>query len=329
MDMRHGMAGAWLLLAAAAGGSAWAADQINVSKIATGTHTGVDWAAVDAQPKVAVGALSYFTLATAAVQGDAQPFVAPPPWSATLQAVPAYPDLLRKTPLADYTQGGADFHYARDYGSLAEADMAGATKQVRAGAFRDGSGNAAASYRVRIDNTTGQPLDYFVDLAVPVFARTAQPGYDLCCSGDSNGGTYTYHRPKSARARAAVDLFADELPVWSSESTFLYPNDSQTGSPFDKLEWQWDRAPGTGSARLYLGRLAAGGALTLTLVVRAEAATLATDCGITGGGFYNGNQYDVRCYDLQQTVQLAGGANGAPVAMSLYAKAPPAAAIKP
>ncbi len=328
MNMRRGMAWAWLLLATAAMGPVWAIDEINVSKIATGTHTAIDWASADAQPKVAAGTLSYFTLTTAAVQADAQPFVAPPPWNAALQAAPAYPDLLRKTPLADYSQGGADFHYARDYSSLAEADMKTA-KQVRAAAFRDGSGSAAASYRVQIDNTTGQALDYFVDLAVPVFTRSAEPGYDLCCSGDSNGGTYTYHRPKNAHARAAVDLYADELPLWSSESTFLYPNDGQTGSPFDKLEWQWDRAPGTGSARLYLGRLAAGGALTLTLVVRADAATLATDCGITGGGFYGGNQYDVRCYDVQQTIKLAGGTNGAPVAMSLFAKAPPAAAIKP
>lgn len=325
MNRSHAAA---LLCAAACWAAPAGADQLNVSQIATGTDTPVDWAASAAQPQVVGASFSYFTMATAVIDPDKTVFFAPVPWSAAMNPAPAYPQLQRSKPTQPYDQGGASFSYDQPSYSRAGISMnavAPEKKQVEAQSFRSGASAAAVSYRVRIDHTAAEALDYFLDLARPVVKRVAEPGYDLCCSGDSNGGTYTYHAPDSAVARAAVDVYADELPIWSSESAFMYPQD-QYGTPWDKREWSWDHANGPGQTRLYLGRLAAGQSLTITLVARADARTVATDCGISkSSGPYGPPSYEVRCYELDQTIELSGGDNGAPVSFSVYSKAPPTA----
>lgn len=314
-------------LAAAVAGAALAsqahAEQINVSRIASGTHVNVDWSELN-QASVSGANFSWFTLVTSQAQPDARPFFAPSPWTAVTAAAPAKPKLTRTTKLDDYKQGNVPFAYDRHYTSSAVSDMtpaSPATKLVASNVFKSGNAGAQVSYRVRIDATSAQPLDYFVELSIPQPKLGVEPGYDLCCSGDSNGGTYSYHRPKSASSRAAIDLYADELPIWTSESAFLYPNTGANGSPFDKLQIDWDKPTAPGKTTLYLGRLSAGASLTLTFAVRTEAHGDG-DCGVQNYGFAGNQSYGVHCLSVDQSVALSGGDGANPVGFTLFAKTP-------
>lgn len=316
----------WLIAGAILGAApcagAWA-EQINVSRIASGTNVNVDWSELN-QVSVAGANFSFFTLATAQAAPDARPYFAPGPWSASTAATPAKPKLTRTTKLDDYSQGGANFTYDRHYTANGVVDMTPAsptTKPVSASMFKSGAAAGQVSYRMRIDATSPQPLDYFLELQVPQPKRGVEPGYDLCCSGDSNGGTYSYHRPKSASSRAAIDLFADELPIWTSESAFLYPNVGASGSPFDKLEIAWDKSTAPGKTTLYLGRLAAPASVTITFAVRTEAHGDG-DCGVQNYGLPGSPAYAVHCLSVDQSVALSGGDAGAPVGFILFAKTP-------
>jgi hypothetical protein len=310
-------------LAAAFAGHAHA-EQINVSKIASGTHVNVDWTELN-QASVAGASYSFFTLATAQAAPDARPFFAPGGWTSATSPAPAKPSITRTTKLADYTQGNAPFAYDRHYTSNGVSSMtpaSPATKPVSASMFKSGSAAGQVSYRVRIDATSAQALDYFLELQIPQPKLGVGPGYDLCCSGDSNGGTYSYHRPKSASSRAAIDLYADELPIWTSETAFLYPNVGPNGSPFDKLQIAWDKPTPAGKTTLYLGRLAAPASVTITFAVRTEAHGDG-DCGVQNYGFGGNPSYAVHCLSVDQSVALSGGdAAGAPVGFILFAKTP-------
>lgn len=319
---------AWASLSIA--GSAAAATQLNVSQIATGTYSSLNWSVELGQANVGGWGLSYFSLATGDIDTDASAYFAPDPWSAAMTTGPGYPSLTRSKPTQNYQQGNSQFEYDHNTSRLATVEMGSATaKTVDAEVYDGGASGASAdavlSYRAQVTNTTAQTLDFFLDLKVPTIKRGSQPGYDLCCSGDSNGGTYAYHKPKSWNAQAAVDVLVDGLPVWSSEQTALYPNITG-GTPFDEVDVDWDKANGPGTTTLFLGRIAAGKTLAVTLVVRADANDLAPDCGIQAPGSYIDHTYTVHCFDLSQQVNLTSvtttSRRGVRTPFRIYAKAP-------
>jgi hypothetical protein len=299
-----------------------AADHINVSKIATGTQVNLDWNASAAKPKVSGATISWFTLATGQIDTEAGPYFVAAPWTAALAAQPTYPLLQHQAINAPYTQGTSTFEYDTQQSRLALVDMVQGKKVQASTAFK-GSASAAATltYRARIDHTSAQALDYFIDLAVPLQQLGAQPGYNLCCSGDPDGGTYNYIRPKSWAARGEVDVYVDGLPVWSSANTAIYPDDPG-GTPFDSVQVAWDKPKPPDSTTLYLGRLSSGQSMTITLEVRTDARA-DSDCGIQPPGSYLSHTYEIHCYRLSESAQMSGGSGGQPVGFSLYSKAPP------
>jgi hypothetical protein len=299
------------------------ADRVNVSKVATGTFTPIVFSHYDNAPKVNGATLTYFTLATGAIDTEAATHFAETPWTAAMVAAPTYPSLARQAANAPYDQGGSHFEYGSSQSRLARAAMDVAPpKTVDASIFARGAARAGATvtYRVRIAHTSAAALDYFVDLAVPQPKRSIQPAYNLCCSGDSNGGTYNYLRPNSAQARTEADVYVDGLPVWSSASTYVYPAVSGA-SPFDEADMDWDKGASPASTTLYLGRLSQGQTLTVTLEARSDVAGN-SDCGMVSPGSYLSHTYTIQCLALRETVPLSGGANGAPVGFTVYSKAP-------
>lgn len=312
------LTGSGLAATAALAAASVAAEQINVSKIVTGTETTAHYAELN-QPAQAEGAQADFTLATDATDPDGTLYFNPTPWGSTPTATPGAPKLSRELKLSDYSEGGADFSYDQHFTSSVAIDMTPAAKPVIAKMFKSGGGQANVSYRVVVTPPPGPALDYFVTLSIPQLARNIAPAYDLCCSGDSNGGTYSYHRPKFANARAAVDLYADDLPIWSTESGYIYPNTGNAGTPFDKLEVAWDKATPAGTSTLYLGKLSAP--VALTLVVRVEAHG-DSDCGTQKYGLPGSNTYAKHCLTVSQQVTLGGGTGGQPAGFAVAARTP-------
>jgi hypothetical protein len=305
-----------------------AAAQLNVSQIATGTSTSINWTVELGEPNATGWSLSYFSLATASIDSETSTYFAPDPWSAGMTAGPGYPSLTRSKPMVNYTQGNSQFVYDRKNSRLANVNMASpAPRTVDAEVYDGGASGGAAearlSYRAQISNTTKEKLDYFLDLKVPTMLRANQPAYDLCCSGDSNGGTYSYHKPKSWKTQAAVDLLVDGLPVWSSEQTALYPD--SPSSPFDEFDIAWGQANGPSTTTLFLGRLAPGQSISVSFIVRTDAVGLAPDCGTQPPGSYLDHTYTIHCFELDSKVNLVSAspyARGPQTPFRIYAKAP-------
>jgi hypothetical protein len=306
--------------AVAAGASA---DNINVSKTATGTFTPIVFSHYSNAPKVNGATITYFTMATGAIDTETSVHFQTPPWTAAMAPAPAYPTLARNAQNAPYDQGGAHFEYGSTQSRSAQVNMNVAPpKTVYAATFAKGAAAAGstATYRARIEATNPTPLDYFLELAVPQAKRSVQPAYNLCCSGDSNGGTYNYLRPKDAQARTEADVYVDGLPVWSSAATYIYPAVSGA-SPFDEADADWDKGTSPANTTLYLGRLSQGQTMTITLETRADVGGN-SDCGMVSPGSYLSHTYTVECLSLRETLSMSGGANGAPVGFTVYAKAP-------
>jgi hypothetical protein len=304
-----------------------AAEQLNVSRIATGTFTSIDWAVEVQQPLANNGAtLTYFDLATGSIDTEPTPYFAMIPWTAAFLGFPTQPWLRRLKPTVPYTDGNATFTYANGNARLALVNMpAFPTKRVTSGTFGSGTVAAAVSYVVRIEHTGSDPLDYFVDLQVPADKRTVTPAYDLCCSGDPNGGTYSYHRPKAAQARGAIDLYANGLPVWTNEDTYLYPG-LPNSNPFDHIDFLWGKPAGPATTTLFLGRLHGGDTVTVTEIARTDVKGNATDCGVEGPfGFYPNLDFTVHCLELRQDIEMVSGGAAQPVGFDVYSRVPPAA----
>ena len=310
------MSGAVLFFGAQAG-----AENINVSRIVTGTLTIINFASELAEPDTVGANFSYFTMSTGQAAPDPGPYFAPAPWGAGPAAAPTKPVLDRTTALPNYSQGGSPFTYDRNFTSKAYVNMAAASgKQVDAEVFKSGAASSAVSYRVRVDHTAATALDYFLVLSVPKLQEYFGAAYDLCCSGDSNGGTYSYHRPTSATSRGAVDVYVDDLPVWSSEGAYLYPALANS-SPNDSIELVWDKPDTPGITTLYLGRLSGAQSITVTLVARADGAGVG-DCGTEPVGWGGNYTYERHCFYAGHAVMLSGGGGGAPVGFTLTSKAP-------
>jgi hypothetical protein len=114
-----------------------------------------------------------------------------------------------------------------------------------------------------------------------------------------------------------VDVLVDGLPVWSTESTYMYPENSAHYA-WDKRMTSWGNAlVANGQTKLYLGKLQAGKGITITFVVRTDTYVDAAICGTATGGSNSPDQK--RCFDLTQTVELPNPASG-PVGISVYAK---------
>src|SRR5215469_18555709 len=90
-----------------------AAEQLNVSKIATGTFTSINWTVEAQQPLANNGAsLAYFDLATGSIDTEPTPYFATPPWSALFLPFPTEPWLQRLEPTVSYMDGKSTFTYA-------------------------------------------------------------------------------------------------------------------------------------------------------------------------------------------------------------------------
>jgi hypothetical protein len=312
-------------IAAALAATAASGEQLNVSKIATGTHRAIDWSAVNALPEANDGAtLSYFTLATTSIDTEATPYFAIAPWSAAYQSAPTHPKLERSEPADPYMIGNATFTYSPPISRVATADMKASPKSVasRTGAKGRAKASATVSYAARIEHTGSAPLDYFVELKVPSYQRDATPAYDLSSSSDSGGGTYTYHVPDSAKSRGAVDVYVDGLPVWSNESVYHFPDDPNN-DPFAEQEWSWGNPAGPATSTLYLGRLSSGKSLTVTLIARTNVNAKADYCGIQGPFSPFGDpEFSVHCLQVSQSIELKRGGDGEPVGFRIYSKHP-------
>jgi hypothetical protein len=301
--------GAAVALFAAVG----AAENINVSKIATGTTQSINFTTAASKPFLAnVYDLSYNTKALGGISSESSDYYLPTPWTETWQAGKEYPKLQREEPTPAATD---DQKYASPFWKLALADMTVSPRLVQSRVFKSGSAKTVTTYSMKVDHF-GSPGDYFLTVHVPTFQMSFSTAYSLCCPGDYNGGTYLYKRPNKIRMRAAVDLYIDNLPAWSSEKTYTYAEDlgNNASNHFDTF---WDRASSAGTDTLYLGRFNAGDSIKFSWVIRTDVVSDAPNCGDAHIGA--GYPKEKRCSDSIAKVTITGGTVPG---LGFYVKAP-------
>ncbi|MBC7928877.1 MAG: hypothetical protein H7039_24805 [Bryobacteraceae bacterium] len=289
------------------------AEVLNVSKIVTGVHTptpSLGFIFPNGTPSAVVTHVPMVHAKTGADSFEMYPG-GWAPWA----AASSNPSIKRQVNSpAPSVADSVTTSYHREWNQLAQAGMTPQVKQATVAAvFKNGSALASTSYALNVEHIGAVTSDYFLNLSIPEVLRFLNPAYRL--EPGSNGGTYVFYAPASARSRSAVDVYVDGLPVWSTESTYMFPD---SDNPFAKIENKWGNAqsPQSGNAILYLGRLGTGKSFRISMVVRTEAFSGATYCGSeTSWGFRT-----MHCFDLSERVLLPVPANSQVPGMSLFSK---------
>jgi hypothetical protein len=278
------------------------AEIINVSKIATGTNIDLS-STLLLLPANNGATLTYFSTGDAKVGSESTSYYAPAPWNAAEEMAPQAPVVIRKTTLSNYISGSTHFDYDLNYTEKGTVDTTQTPRVLGATVYKKGSASSVLSYNVRIDHTSATSLYYFIDLSVPKISHSVQPAWSLS-SPDDNGGTYSYQRPKSAISRAMVDIYVNDLPVWSSESGYMYPLGAT--DPFAEFDFAWGSNSGPHTSSLFLGRLSQGQSMTITFVARTEGTGDGNSCGTEYYDTFYPPTVALHCFDMNETILMNG-----------------------
>ena len=283
-----------------------AAAQVNVSKIVTGQYT-VPLGGLYIPNGAPAANITYYPAVHAKVGPDTYDMY-PGPWPTAASNSVSHPTIKRQTnsPGSQPLPDGGSVSYYKPYFELASVGVANNKQTTNASVYRTGSSTASTSYNVKIEHFGAGSHDYYLNLTVPQITRFVNAAYNLVPG--SNGGTYVFLAPKKAASRASVDVYADGLPIWSSESVYRFPDDSPNHGA--KFEYKWGSTQAANSVvSLYLGRFSTGQSVRISVVVRTDARSEANTCGSEVSGMYETRH----CFDLRQTVDLVpNSATGLP-----------------
>lgn len=301
----------------AAASLAASAQPINVSKIVTGIYTPTPGGLIMPNANLPAN-VAFYPLVHARTGADTFDMY-PGSWPALWNNNVLHPSVKRQTnsPAPQQLEDGGKLVWEKPYTQLGQAGLNNQGKQVTTAAvFGSGTGSASSSYTMKIEHFGGGSADYYMSVTAPVLQRFLQSAYNLV--NGSNGGTYVFLKPTSASSRASVDIYADGLPIWTSESAYAYPNN--TDNPTAKHEWKWGAAQSApANVTLYLGRLSTGKSLRISVVVRTDATAVANTCGVESHSFSD----DIRhCLDLAEVVSLTPHASNGLPAIHVFTGSP-------
>ena len=281
------------------------AELLNVAQIVTGASQSIDWSVAYFKPTVAPAAtityntMGHVTLKTSPVQD----MVGPGPWGTGWKFNQSVPNLLLNVPTAPVNKYNQTYNYSSTSFRSAASNMSLNPRYTGAMAFSTGKAEASTIYSYKIEHY-GSAQDYFVNIQHPTFVRTVNSAYTLTPGG--NGGTYIYTKPTKANARATVEIYADGLPIWSSESSYHYP-DGQANYAWDDAATFWGKPSAAGFSTLYLGKLSPGTTVILTVVVRtaANVEMNTSSCPMESSAWEN----VIRCHTVTDSVKLGNLSN--------------------
>lgn len=280
------------------------AEVLNVSKIVTGTEQNINWNTAASAPNVFPAAnITSESMGRVMVQKDQvkHDAVGPGPWGPNWTTFPTNPNLVANVIAGPLTKFGVTYHYSSSSHRSATVNMTTNPAYVGAMTFGTGNSEATVSYAYKIEHF-GVAQDYFLNVQHPTFQRNVESAYTLAPGG--NGGTYVYQKPTNANSRAAVEIYADGLPIWSSETAYHYPNGSAVYA-WDNAGTSWGKASQAGYSTLYLGKLTAGRTVIINVVVRTATAVKMDNCAYDSD--YYGNT--IRCHKVTDAVKLTDLSN--------------------
>ena len=161
--------------------------------------------------------------------------------------------------------------------------------------WKTGSGASAVSHGLRINTPAVGPKRTYLEFRVPALLTSWVVPKKL---GGPSGFEWVYTEAERLQTRAAVDVYVDGLPVWSSAVHRLQPK--RWGAELNPLRVDWGQPLADDLVTLYLGQLPAGSSRTVAVVMRAESRIEAPDC-VSATEY--GTTYR-RCYALREGMSL-------------------------
>ncbi|NRF71838.1 hypothetical protein HLB44_33115 [Aquincola sp. S2] len=174
--------------------------------------------------------------------------------------------------------------------------LLGGVRELSVQTWKTGSGASTVSYAIQLTTAKDLPRRTYLEFTAPVLTRSWQyAGY----VGGPSGNQPMTTEPNRVQTRAAVDLYIDGLPVWSSESNLLIPR--RFNPPYDQQIFvKWGQPLGDGKVTLFLGTLPAGSTRTIAMVIRTDQRVDATTC-------HNDSEYGTtyqRCHSQLEALSL-------------------------
>ena len=137
--------------------------------------------------------------------------------------------------------------------------------------WKSGSGASVVSYAIRLTTPAGSAKPTFLAFTLPerlsAHANTSYVQYNQPF----------YLNPTRVQSRAAVDVYVDGLPVWSSEVNALVPK-RYAPPNHAQLTLSWDQPLDGDRVTLFLGNLPPGSTRTVALVMRSDLRVEAPTC---------------------------------------------------
>lgn len=178
---------------------------------------------------------------------------------------------------------------------------AGGSRQLAVQSWDSGQGTAVVSLSIRLTTPAGSTRPTYLSFAVPKLQRRWTDVNYVVWNGPFS--TNFTVMPTRSQSRATVDVYADGVPLWSSESNLLLPRRSQPVNPEANrrvtLQWGVDLTQDNERVVLYLGNLPGGSSRQLSLVMR-------TDMRVDGSCVettVTPQQY-LRCHAQRETLSL-------------------------
>jgi len=263
----------------------WAASLYNVSLLVTGTAEPTPLIVLN-QPIYSCGAACLYVNSASTGMDNAYtmapgPFtvgVWPPVYGINVPGVASVAETLAVAPPVDpgTVQDGGSIGVQQSskvqYDSL---PLLGGVRRLGVQTWKTGSGAAAVSYAIQLTTPNNNlPRRTYLEFSVPELARSLQ--YASYVGGPSGNQPIT-SKPKRLQTRAAVDLYVDGLPVWSSESNLLVPQ--RFVPPYDQqITVKWGQPLAADKVTLFLGTLPVASSRTIAMVIRSDLRVEAPTC---------------------------------------------------
>jgi hypothetical protein len=166
--------------------------------------------------------------------------------------------------------------------------------------WKSGTGASVVSYAIRLTTPSGGAKPTFLSFTVPERLH----GYSDASYVEYNQNFYL--NPTRVQSRAAVDVYVDGLPVWSSEVNSLAPKRYMPPN-HGQLLLSWDQPLDGDQVTLFLGNLPSGSTRTVVVAMRADLRVEAPTCRTSADNY--GVQHQ-SCHSQREGLALPGFNSG-------------------
>lgn len=298
-------------------GSALAADaapvyhNVNAAEIGTGVRRNINWTNENAMAPVwCLGACSYMNVSTAKIAPDTLLTFTPSTWPGAYSPTNSDASTVNRstyTPVNTVDSQGREIVYDTPYYERGAIENTAAGRALVTRVFQSGNqptggtgtASAAIAHHVRVQNQSSSSRDFFVRFTAP--KPTGGVGVPYTVGGPSGNETQYVLQKKYAKSRSGVDVLVNGLPVWTTASSYVIPEETSSSSNYDGFAVDFGYASDNDIYVVFVGRFASGEIFDLDYIVRAESLSRAPTCGkVNESSLYPNPRSVIHCLNVSE-----------------------------